>query len=216
MPRALQFIVLVLAVPLQYLICQWTAPSASEREQLIKQFSKSLSLFSGGYILEWDKWQGMLVNWTHSWLSFLDDEEGECPAEEVIKFQEKNGHFAMSTVPRTPRPKHVKFHVGQVIRHKLWNYRGVIIGWDEKLKASESWTQANHGDKKHWREMPNYAIVVDIRDRPSSQVTYVPEENIEIITNTKVVHSSLEDYFGEFDGARYLPRPWLKKIYPHG
>lgn len=37
MPRALQFVVLVLAVPLQYLICQWTAPSASEREQLIKQ-----------------------------------------------------------------------------------------------------------------------------------------------------------------------------------
>ena len=99
------------------------------------RFSRSLSLFSGGYILEWDKWQGMLVNLTRSWISFLDDEEGECPAEEVIKFQEKNGHFAMSTVPRTPRPKHVKFQVGQVIRHKLWNYRGVIIGWDEKLKV---------------------------------------------------------------------------------
>ena len=34
--------------------------------------------------------------------------------------------------------------------------------------------------------MPNYAILVDIRDRPSSQITYVPEENIELITNTKV------------------------------
>jgi len=41
----------------------------------------------------------------------------------------------MSTVPRTPRPKHVKFQVGQVIRHKLWNYRGVIIGWDKRLKV---------------------------------------------------------------------------------
>lgn len=34
--------------------------------------------------------------------------------------------------------------------------------------------------------MPNYAILVDIRDRPSSQITYVPEENIEVISNTKV------------------------------
>ena len=42
---------------------------------------------------------------------------------------------------------------------------------------------------QHWREMPNYAILVDIRDRPSSQITYVPEENIEIITNTKVCAS---------------------------
>ena len=39
---------------------------------------------------------------------------------------------------------------------------------------------------QHWQDMPNYAILVDIRDRPSSQVTYVPEENIELITNTKV------------------------------
>lgn len=216
MPRGLQLLLLLLAVPLQYLICQWTSPSASERAQLIKQLSKPLTLFSSGYILDWNKWQEMVVNWTQSMINILQDEDGECPAEEVIKFQEKNGHFGMSTVPHTPRPKHVKFHVGQVIRHKLWNYRGVIIGWDEKLKASEAWMQQNHGDKKHWRNMPNYAILVDIRDRPSSQITYVPEENIELITNTKIVHSILEEYFGEFDGACYLPRPWLKKVYPHG
>ena len=98
------------------------------------RISKSLTLFSGGF-LEWEKWPEMIANWTRSLMLLLDDEDGECPAEEVIKFQEKNGHFGMSTAPRTPRPKHVKFKVGQVIRHKLWNYRGVIIGWDEKLKA---------------------------------------------------------------------------------
>ena len=37
MPRGLQLLLLLLAVPLQYLICQWTSPSASERVQLIKQ-----------------------------------------------------------------------------------------------------------------------------------------------------------------------------------
>ena len=42
--------------------------------------------------------------------------------------------------------------------------------------------------------MPNYAILVDIRDRPSSQITYVPEENIEVITNTKVL-SDCAHYF---------------------
>ena len=45
---------------------------------------------------------------------------------------------------------------------------------------------------QHWRDMPNYAILVDIRDRPSSQITYVPEENIEVITNTKVCTWSLK------------------------
>ena len=101
---------------------------------LFNRFSKSLTFFGGG-ILEWQKWPEVIANWTRSVLLFLDDEDGECPAEEVIKFVEKNGHFGMSTVPRNPRPKDIKFKVGQVIRHKLWNYRGVVIGWDEKMKV---------------------------------------------------------------------------------
>ena len=34
--------------------------------------------------------------------------------------------------------------------------------------------------------MPNYAVLVDTRDRLSPQITYVPQENIEIIINTQV------------------------------
>lgn len=215
MPRGLQFLLLLLAVPLQYLICQWTSPSTNERAQLIKQISKSFTIFSGS-MFEWQKWPEKIVNWISSLRLLLEDDDGECPAEEVIKFQAKNGYFGMSTVPRTPRPKHIKFYVGQVIRHKLWNYRGVIIGWDETMTASEQWRQTNHQDKKHRHEMPNYAILVDARDRTGNQITYVPEENLEIITSTKIVHQILEEYFNEFDGSRYLPRPWLKKVYPHG
>ena len=85
-------------------------------------------------MFEWQKWPEKISKWMRALILLLeDDDEGECPAEEVIKFQAKNGYFGMSTVPRTPRPKHIQFHVGQVIRHKLWNYRGVIIGWDETM-----------------------------------------------------------------------------------
>ena len=34
--------------------------------------------------------------------------------------------------------------------------------------------------------MPNYSILVDTRDRLAPQVTYVPQENIEVIVNTQV------------------------------
>ena len=39
-------------------------------------------------------------------------------------------HAAGSTEPRSPREPHIKFRVGQVIQHKKWGYRGVIVGWD--------------------------------------------------------------------------------------
>jgi hemimethylated DNA binding protein len=35
--------------------------------------------------------------------------------------------------------------------------------------------------------MPNYSILVDTRDRLTPQVTYVPEENLEVISNMKVL-----------------------------
>ena len=44
MPRGLQFLLLLLAVPLQYLICEWTSPSEGERAQLVKQYVFTLIL----------------------------------------------------------------------------------------------------------------------------------------------------------------------------
>ena len=34
--------------------------------------------------------------------------------------------------------------------------------------------------------MPNYAVLVDTRDRLSPQITYVPQENLDVIINTQV------------------------------
>ena len=36
---------------------------------------------------------------------------------------------------RSLRPSELKYRVGQVITHKTWGYRGVIIGWDLEAKV---------------------------------------------------------------------------------
>lgn len=68
---------------------------------------------------------------------------------------------------------------------------------------------------QHWRELPNYSVIVDVRDRPDGQTTYVAEENIEIVSNTKVMHPQTDKHFESWDGAQYIARPWLKELYPH-
>ena len=40
-----------------------------------------------------------------------------------------------SAEPRSPREKHIKYRIGQVVKHKKWGYRGVIIGWDKDAKV---------------------------------------------------------------------------------
>ena len=39
---------------------------------------------------------------------------------------------------------------------------------------------------QEWRKRPNYAVLVDIRDRPDSQTTYVAEDNIVLLDPTEV------------------------------
>lgn len=77
------------------------------------------------------------------WKNYLDylkekilfsSSEDECPAKEVMLFVEPNGYFSGSPEPRTDRSK-VKFRIGQVIKHKRFGYRGVIVGWDTKAKV---------------------------------------------------------------------------------
>ena len=93
-------------------------------------------------------------------------------------------------------------------------FRGVIIGWDEKAKAPEHWIKQMHAGHPEWRAQPNYSVLVDTRDRTAPQTTYVPQENIEVIKGTKVLHPSIDDYFEAYDGSQYLPRPFLRERYP--
>lgn len=61
-------------------------------------------------------------------------DNGECAAKEVMLFNEPNGYFAGSPEPRVDR-KDIKFRVGQVIKHRKFGYKGVIIGWDYRTKV---------------------------------------------------------------------------------
>lgn len=163
----------------------------------------------------WRKWcSTLLLTALNRDVNVADSANGESPAFEVLKFREKDGYFANSAEIRNPKPPFVKYRVGQVVKHKLWGYHGVIIGWDEVAKAPEDWLKQMHGDKAGWRTQPNYSVLVDTRDRSVPQVTYVPQENLVVVKQVKIIHPNTEEFFENFDGSQYLPRPWLKGLYP--
>eukprot|EP00795_Rhopilema_esculentum_P017581 gene17581-9216_t len=197
-----QLLLLVLAVPTQYFISKWMTPSSSDREymtrRLINGVHNCIQAFTNAST--WKKILIKFVKFTSPPSRTRIKDMGECPAKEVFSYQNKEGYFASSIDIRKPRPTSVAYRVGQVIKHKKWGYRGVIVGWDERAKE--------------WRKMPNYSVLVHTDDRSPAQITYIPQENFEILTDTKINHPEVEDYFEDFDGAQYVPRPWLKEIYP--
>jgi len=207
----LQLLLLMSAVPLQYFLTR--SSSESTRAFDLQNVLTGLSHLKTKF-LNISYWTKLCTNLLGIWVG---QESGTSPSfPDVISTSPTDGQYGTSMEIRHPRPPFVKFRVGQVIKHKSWNYRGVIIGWDEVAKASESWLNAMHPkDKPEYRTMPNYAVLIDTRDRLAPQMSYVVQENIEVVTGTVIFHPLVDDYFEHFDGKQYVPRPWLKTIYPN-
>lgn len=213
------FAVLLLCVPFQYFVVNYMESTETARNYGISKMVSQIRdiRFRWFRVEPWKRWcHSLLLKITEGSLSSpaADEDMGESPAFEVLKFREKDGYFAQSAGVRDTKPPNVVYRIGQVVKHKKWGYRGVITGWDEQARAPKEWIASMHKENPGWTTQPNYAMLVDTRDRAAPQITYVPQENIEVIRSTKIVHPQVEDYFEHFDGSQYIPRPWLKGIYP--
>eukprot|EP01024_Parvocaulis_polyphysoides_P049421 TRINITY_DN47864_c0_g1_i1.p2 TRINITY_DN47864_c0_g1~~TRINITY_DN47864_c0_g1_i1.p2 ORF type:complete len:202 (+),score=31.92 TRINITY_DN47864_c0_g1_i1:97-702(+) len=110
----------------------------------------------------------------------------------------------------------ILFSIGTVLLHKRYEYRGVIFGYDSVCKGSEEWIQVMGVDKLPLgRNQPFYHVLVDVRDRPGGQSTYVAQENIIPAQNaTEIQHPLINELFREFDGQKYVAGNKLKQLYP--
>jgi hemimethylated DNA binding protein len=132
-------------------------------------------------------------------------------SSEAVKEED---YFAKSSEPRYPRPTSVKFRVGQVVKHARYGYYGVIVGWDEVAKAPEEWIRKNHPKgKEHWRKHPNYSVLVDTKHE-GFDYSYCAQENLVAVKNVQINHPDITKFFTSFDGRRYHPLLWLRKMYP--
>ncbi|KAL8785936.1 MAG: hypothetical protein Q9213_003085 [Squamulea squamosa] len=89
----------------------------------------------------------------------------------------RRGDLMPKTVkPRDPESSQsVQFRVGQVFRHRRYNYQGVITGWDVECAAGETWMSQMGVDRlSRGRHQSFYHVLVE-----DKSVRYVAEENID-------------------------------------
>lgn len=91
----------------------------------------------------------------------------------------------------------LRLHIGQVVLHKIYGYRGVIIGWDSSCKAREEWiAQMGVDQLPAGRHQPFYNVLVDVRDRPGAQTTYAAQENLQVLIGPEGYVESTPDFSG--------------------
>ena len=90
----------------------------------------------------------------------------------------------------TVLPDNPGFKNGDVITHRLYEYRGLIVEIDSTCQAEDVWYQSNQ--TKPDRNQAWYHILVD----GSQQVTYVAESNIDMDqSGNPIVHPLLNLFF---------------------
>ncbi|WP_440995867.1 heat shock protein HspQ [Arhodomonas sp. SL1] len=92
-----------------------------------------------------------------------------------------------------------KFTVGQVVHHRKFDYRGVIVDVDPIFQGSEEWYETMARSRPP-KDQPWYHVLVD----GASHSTYVAERHLEPDhSGAQVEHPALGQFFDRFDGGRY-------------
>jgi heat shock protein HspQ len=97
------------------------------------------------------------------------------------------------------------YYPGQIVQHRRYGYRGVVVDFDLSCEADEAWYQSNQ--TRPDRRQPWYHVLVD----GSSNTTYAAQTSLKADESAApITHPYLEHFFTEFDGDRYVrnDRPW--------
>ena len=95
-----------------------------------------------------------------------------------------------------------KFGIGQVVRHRLFSFRGVIFDVDPVFNNTEEWWNSIPEDIRPRKDQPFYHLLAE--NEQSYYVAYVSEQNlVPDDTGEPVDHPDLHDLFGDFEDGRY-------------
>jgi len=105
-----------------------------------------------------------------------------------------------------------KFRIGQVVKHRLFAFRGVIFDVDPVFSNTEEWWQSIPEDIRPSKDQPFYHLLAENDD--TEYVAYVSEQNLlNDETGDPVRHPQVKQYFESYDSRRRFYR--LREGYRH-
>ncbi|MFL6728010.1 MAG: heat shock protein HspQ [Sphingomicrobium sp.] len=98
-----------------------------------------------------------------------------------------------------------RFAIGEIVRHRIFDFRGVIFDVDPQFANSEEWYQAIPEAIRPAKEQPFYHLFAE--NAESTYVAYVSQQNLVADeTDEPVDHPEIAAMF-ECEDGRYRLRP---------
>ncbi len=94
------------------------------------------------------------------------------------------------------------FYIGQIIQHKLFDYRGIIVDVDFNFSGTDEWYETV-AHSRPAKNQPWYKVLVD----NATHETYVAEQNLNSSEEHNAIHNPLLGlYFVKSDNNIYTPK----------
>ena len=98
-----------------------------------------------------------------------------------------------------------RFGIGEVVRHRLLDFRGVIFDVDPEFANSEEWYEAIPEEMRPAKDQPFYHLLAE--NEQSTYVAYVSEQNLLADSGGGPVrHPQVKQLFGRLRNGCYEPK----------
>jgi heat shock protein HspQ len=103
-----------------------------------------------------------------------------------------------------------RFGIGDVVRHKIFDFRGVIFDVDPQFSNSEEWYEAIPETLRPSKDQPFYHLLAE--NAESSYIAYVSQQNlVPDESEEPIEHPAIATMFERAEGGGYKLRGELRQ-----
>ena len=124
----------------------------------------------------------------------------------MTPFEPFERFLAMNPDAAPPAVALARFAIGDVVRHRLFDFRGVIFDVDPVFANSEEWYEAIPEAVRPAKDQPFYHLLAENAEQ--SYIAYVSQQNLVADESEEPIdHPAIATFFETFDDGRYRLRP---------
>ena len=98
--------------------------------------------------------------------------------------------------------KHPLFNIGDIVKHRIYPFRGVIVDVDPEFSNTEEWYQSIPSEIRPSRQQPYYHLMAE--NTETFYTAYVSQQNlVGDGENGPLEHPDLEEIFSGMDHGKY-------------
>jgi len=95
------------------------------------------------------------------------------------------------------------FNIGDVVKHRLYQFRGVIVDIDPEFANSEEWYQSIPKDSRPKKDQPFYHLLAENSETFYS--AYVSQQNLLPDSESGPIHHpDIDNLFSDVSDGRYI------------